>query len=120
VKPLILGLRFLCEIAALVAVAWWGWTVTPVLGIVLPVAAASAWGAWIAPRASRRLADPARFALELVIFAAATASLLAVGQPVMVVVFAVAAVVTAALTRRWPEPTGPRGTSPVSDTGEEE
>jgi hypothetical protein len=50
-----------------------GWTVTPLLGIVLPIVVALVWGAWIAPRARRRLPDPGRLALELVIFAVATA-----------------------------------------------
>jgi MFS-type transporter involved in bile tolerance (Atg22 family) len=95
VKGLSLAVRFGCELAALFAVGWWGWTVTPVLGIALPIVVASVWGAWIAPRARRRLPDPARLALELVIFAAATACFVAVGQPVVAVVFAVAAGVTA-------------------------
>jgi hypothetical protein len=95
VKALSLLIRFACELAALVAVAWWGWTVTPVLGVALPVVVAAVWGAWIAPKARRRLADPLRLVLELVVFAAATASLVAVGQWVVGVVFAAAAVGTA-------------------------
>jgi hypothetical protein len=95
VKALSLAVRFACELAALVGVGWWGWTVTPVLGVALTIVVAAVWGAWIAPRARRRLPDPARLALELVIFAAATASFLAVGQPVVAVVFAVASGVTA-------------------------
>jgi hypothetical protein len=67
------------------------------------------WGAFVAPKASRRLPDPLRFACELVIFAAATAAFAAVGQPVVAIVFALAAAATAALVRRWPEPV-------VSDT----
>ena len=103
-----LTLRFACELAALVAVAWWGWTVSPVLGIVLPLAVAVVWGAWIAPKARRRLPDPLRLAIELVIFAAATSCFAAVDQSVLAVVFAVAATVTALLVRKWPEPVGPR------------
>jgi hypothetical protein len=102
-----LALRFACELAALVAVGWWGWTVSPVLGIVLPVVVAAFWGAFIAPRARRRLPDPGRLAVELVIFAAATACFVAVGQPIAGVVFAAAAVVTSLLVRKWPEPIGP-------------
>jgi Protein of unknown function (DUF2568) len=95
VKALSLTLRFACELAALVAVGWWGWTLTPVLGVVLPVLVAVVWGAWIAPKARRRLADPARLMLELVVFAAATAAFVAVGQWTVGIVFAVAAVATA-------------------------
>ena len=43
-KALSLTVRFACELAALVAVAWWGWTVTPVLGVALPVLVAAVWG----------------------------------------------------------------------------
>jgi hypothetical protein len=56
-----------------------------------PIVVAAVWGAWIAPRARRPLPDPARLALELVIFAAATASFLAVGQPVVAVASGVTA-----------------------------
>jgi hypothetical protein len=104
VKAANLGLRFACELAALVAVGWWGWTVSPVLGIVFPLVVAALWGAFIAPKARRRLPDPGRLAVEFVIFAAATVCLVAVGQPVAAAVFAAAATVTALLVRKWPEP----------------
>jgi hypothetical protein len=108
VKNANLVVRFACEVAALVAVGWWGWTVFWLLGIVLPLAVAVVWGAWIAPRARRRLRDPGRLAVEAVIFAAATASFVGVGQPVAAAVFAVAAAGTALLVRSWPEPIAPR------------
>jgi len=108
VKNANLALRFACEVAALVAVGWWGWTVSWPLGIVLPLVVAAVWGAWIAPRARRRLPDPGRLAAEAVVFAAATASFAGVGQPVVAAVFAVAATVTALLVRKRPEPIAPR------------
>jgi hypothetical protein len=104
VSALNLTARFACEIAALVAVAWCGWEITPVLGFVFPALVAGAWGAFIAPKARRRLPDPGRFALELVVFAAATAAFVSVGQTAVAIVFAAVALVTAALVRRWPEP----------------
>jgi Protein of unknown function (DUF2568) len=104
VKALNLAVRFACELAALVAVAWYGWRINPVLGVAFPLALAAVWGMWIAPKAQRRLRDPARIALELVVFAAATAALVSVGQTLVAVVFAAAAVGTAALVRVWPEP----------------
>jgi hypothetical protein len=109
-----LVLRFVCELAALIALAWWGFSLGSVVGVlvglVVALAAAGLWGAFIAPRAPRRLADPARFAVELVVFGAATAALVALDHVLLAVVFAVAAIVTAALTRVWPEPVaaGPR------------
>jgi hypothetical protein len=99
-----LTLRFACELAALAGVAWFGWGVSPVLGAVFPLVVAVVWGLWIAPKARRRLPDPARFVVELVVFAVATAAFSSVGQPVVAAGFAVAAVVTAALVRVWPEP----------------
>ena len=98
---LVHGVRFACEIAAVVAVVWWGW---PVLGIVAGVVVIAVWGAWVAPKAKRRLRDPARLIVELVIFALATVAFAEVGQTVAAVVFAVASLATAALSRRVSAP----------------
>jgi hypothetical protein len=101
VSWLVHGVRFACEIAAVVAVVWWGW---PVVGIIAGVVVIALWGLWVAPKSTRRLPDPARIVLELVIFGAATAAFVSVGQPVVAIVFAVAAVVSAGLSRRFPAP----------------
>ena len=98
---LVHGVRFACEIAAVVAVVWWGW---PVLGIVAGVVVIAVWGAWVAPKAKRRLPDPARLIVELAIFALATVAFAEVGQTVAAVVFAVASLATAALSRRVSAP----------------
>ena len=98
---LVHGVRFACEIAAVVAVVWWGW---PVVGIIAGAVVILLWGAWVAPKSRRRLPDPARILLELVIFGAATAAFVSVGQTVVAIVFAVAAVVSAGLSRRFPAP----------------
>jgi hypothetical protein len=95
------GVRFACEIAAVVALVWWGW---PVLGILAGVAVIAGWGAWVAPKARRRLPDPMRLLVELGIFALATVAFAEVDQIVLAVVFAVAAVATAGLSRRFPAP----------------
>jgi hypothetical protein len=102
VSALNLLFRFACEVAAIVAVVWWGW---PFVGIVLGIVVIGFWGTFVGPKAPRRLPDPLRLVSELVIFAAATAAYLAVGQTIVAIVFAVVAVVTALLVRRWPEPT---------------
>jgi hypothetical protein len=101
VSWLVHGVRFACEIAAVVAVVWWGW---PVAGIIAGAVVILLWGAWVAPKSRRRLPDPARIVLELVIFGAATAAFVSVGQTVVAIVFAVAAVVSAGLSRRFPAP----------------
>jgi hypothetical protein len=96
-----LVLRFACEVAAVVALVWWGW---PLLGIAAAIVVILFWGAFVAPKSPRRLRDPLRLACELVIFAAATAAYVAVGRTIVAIVFAVVAVATALLVRRWPEP----------------
>jgi hypothetical protein len=89
---LALALRFACELVAVAAVAWWGW---PWLALPAAAVVIVLWGTFIGPRAPRRLADPARLVLELAVFAAATAALVAVGHVVLAVVFALVAVATA-------------------------
>jgi hypothetical protein len=101
VSWLVNGVRFACEIAAVVAVVWWGW---PVLGVLAGAVVIALWGTWVAPKSKRRLSDPARIVLELVIFALAAAAFASVGQTLLAVVFAVAAVATAGLSRRFPAP----------------
>jgi hypothetical protein len=96
VTAVVLAVRFACELAALVAVAWWLWLVP---GVVLALVVAAVWGIWIAPKSSHRLPDPARLVLELAIFTVATHAYLKVGRPVVAVVFALLAVATALLSR---------------------
>jgi len=70
----VLGLRFLAELGLLAALAWAGWHLTGstalslVAAVVLPLLAAGVWGRWVAPRARHRLKDPARAAVEVVLF----------------------------------------------------
>lgn len=78
--------RLLAEIGLLVALGYAGWRLgggsvplSLLLAAALPGLAASAWGRWVAPRSSRRLADPARFAVEVTLFALAAALLTGVG-----------------------------------------
>jgi hypothetical protein len=95
-----LTVRFLCELALLAALAYWGFHVGDgaggwVLGLGAPLLAAAVWGAFVAPRA--RWPVPARVALELVLFAAAAVALAIAGQPVLAVVLGVAALATSLL-----------------------
>jgi hypothetical protein len=98
---LVHGVRFACEIAAVVAVVWWGW---PLLGIVLGVVVIGVWGAWVAPKSTRRLPDPGRLLVELGIFGLATVAFAEIDQTLLAIVFAVAAAMTAGLSRRFPAP----------------
>ena len=103
-RVLSLAVRFACELAMLVALAWWGWTQSEVQAVTWPLGVVGIWSTWIAPKARHRLRDPSRLVLELVLVAGATAAFVRVGQTVVAVIFAVAAVATVALVRAWPEP----------------
>jgi hypothetical protein len=82
----LLALRFLAELGLLAALAWGGWhadddtALRLLLAVGLPVLAALVWGRWVAPRAPRRLNDPARLAVEVTLFTAAVLLMLA-GEP---------------------------------------
>ncbi len=75
------GVRFLAELGLLAALAFsgaalgqtpmWSWA----LAVALPAVAAAVWGRWVAPRAARRLSDPARLGVEVILFGAAAAAL---------------------------------------------
>lgn len=73
----LLAVRFLAEVGMLVCLGIGGWQrgdgllVSAVLAVVLPIAAVGTWGRWVAPRAPRRLRDPARLGVELTLFTAA-------------------------------------------------
>lgn len=98
-----LVLRFLLELAMFAALFTWGvrvaepiWLKT-LLGVAAPALALLAWGAFIAPRASRRLGDPARLGLEIVLFGLAALGLAMVDLPVWAIALAVVAAVNIAI-----------------------
>jgi len=73
----LLTLRFVAELGMLACLAWGGWQrgdgLAPSLALAvgLPVSAALIWGRWVAPRAPRRLDDPLRLGVEVVLFTSA-------------------------------------------------
>lgn len=97
------SVRFLVELAALVAVGYWGfhdhsaWTTKLLIGIGGPVLIASVWAIWMAPESKRRAPEGIRAGLELVIFGGATASLAASTGPALATLFAVIAGLNAVL-----------------------
>jgi uncharacterized protein DUF2568 len=102
VKAANLGLKFLLELAAIAAFAYWGASHSPVilavsLAIVIPAAFVTAWGIWAAPRSPRRLRRPARVVFELGCFALAAVALIAAGAAVVGIAYAVVAAVNAVL-----------------------
>ena len=107
-KPLLavnLGLRFLLELAALAALAVWGaqagrgTTAHVMFAIAAPLGAAFFWGAFVAPKTPIRVPEPVRLAIELAVFAAATAGLAVSGHSGFAVAFAVVALVNSVLVR---------------------
>lgn len=102
---IVLGLRFVCEMAALAAVAYWGQQAADgVAGIVLAAIAvavvAVVWGVFLAPRRRLEAGLPARLAIELAVWVAASSALWSAGQPTPAVVLFVVAVVTGAINAR--------------------
>lgn len=100
----VLGLRFLLELAMLAGLALGGWalgafvpagsaTAGTGIRIVAAVAAGAAgaatWGAWIAPKARRRLKDPVRLAVESILFALGAGGFLVAGRPGVALTFGV-------------------------------
>jgi Protein of unknown function (DUF2568) len=97
-----LAVKFLLELAAFAAFAYWGaragsGATAVVLAIVAPAAAVVVWGVFAAPRSGRRLPLTARAPLELGVFALAGAALAAAGSVVLAVVFGGVAVLNAVL-----------------------
>jgi hypothetical protein len=97
-----LTVRFLCELAMLAALAYWGFTVGDgigawVLGVGAPLLAAVVWGALVAPKARWPVLIPTRVVIELVLFGAAVGALAVAGRPLAAMFLGVAAVATSLL-----------------------
>lgn len=110
----VLLLRFLSEIAALVAFTMWGFSEAGWFGVLPPIAAAAVWGRWMAPRSRSRLEDPRRLLAEIAFFSLAIAAFGAVGAGVAAVVYAVIALGTMVLTRVFGEPQPDPGARPAA------
>ncbi len=101
----VLTVRFLTELALLAGLAVAGARLGGTLpvsilgGVLAPASAATIWGVAIAPRARRRLVEPARFVLEFALFSLAGVALAASGLPAWGIVLAVAGIGFAVLTR---------------------
>src|SRR5690349_3221315 len=91
-----LALAFLSEIAALVALGWWGFARdagTPVrvlLGIGLPLVAAVLWGVFAAPQAPVHVLA-LTLLVKVAVFGGASLALAALGHPRLAVALAVVA-----------------------------
>jgi hypothetical protein len=105
VRALVLGVRFLLELALLAGAAVAGWRAAGggVLGALLALLAmavvAVVWGLAIAPRARRRWADPYRLILEFAVFALVGGAVAATGSPAAGLVLTCASAVVAVAVR---------------------
>lgn len=96
-NPLNLAVRFLLELCMLAALGRWGWMqggglVRWGLAMALPLAAAALWGVFRVPNdggpPTVQVAGAVRLAIEILLFAAATAALANAGHRRLATVFA--------------------------------
>jgi hypothetical protein len=89
------ALAFLLELAALVALAVWGFTTGPnlparlLLGLGAPAVLAAVWGVWLAPASENRLPMPWLIVAKAVVLALVALALAAARHPRLAVAFAV-------------------------------
>ena len=101
-----LALRFLLELSALAATAYWGFATASgltqwVLGLGAPALIAVIWGLFVSPKAKVELPRPAQFAIELLVFAAAALALIVADQPVLGIVLGGLELVSGTLNYIW-------------------
>jgi Protein of unknown function (DUF2568) len=98
----LLAVRFLTELALVAGLAWLGAHLGGVvLAIAVVVVIVAFWGLLMAPRAERRLADPGRLVVEIVLFGGTAAGLIAIHHPVPAVISGVIAIAAAIAARRF-------------------
>jgi hypothetical protein len=107
IKGANLALRFLLELFALIALGYWGFKtggglIAKVgLGIGAPLVAAVVWGTFLSPQAPVQLPGPLVLILQVLVFGAAVAGLLATGHRILALVFGVIVVINAILMYVW-------------------
>lgn len=105
-RALSLALKFLVELAAFAAFAYWGanvgsGVVSVVLAIAAPALAIGLWALFAAPRSQWRLATSPRVGFELSVFGLAIVGPLVIGARVAAVVLAVLVAASTALLARF-------------------
>ncbi|MER6100538.1 YrdB family protein [Streptomyces sp. NPDC001728] len=97
------GLAFLLELAALAALAWWGWdsaentALRLLLALAAPALAAVVWGLFAAPKARINVPPAAVLAVKALVFGAAALALYALDRPGWAMTFAAVALVNTTL-----------------------
>jgi hypothetical protein len=114
-----LTVAFASELAALAALAYWGWSFpgsTPVrilLAVGTPLVAAALWGVFAAPQAPVRVLV-LTLAVKLLVFGGAVAALLATGHPRLAVALGVLALLGSVLSSPPAEAAAGPVSGPVS------
>jgi hypothetical protein len=108
IKGANLALRFLLELVALGAFAYWGFTLPDastifriIIGLGAPILAATLWGFFAAPKSARRLHGTPYHAFEIVFFGLAVAALVMAGSTTLGMILAVVVVVNLILIEVW-------------------
>ncbi len=77
------GVRFVLELATLVAVAWLSWRLPDkayakvLLAVATPVVIGTIWAIWISANSASKVDDPLRLLLEVAVFGSGVAALAA-------------------------------------------
>ena len=102
IKLINLGVHFLLELCGLAALIYWGLQAGDglmkiVLGVVLPLLAAIAWGTFRVPhdpgKAPVAVRGPVRLLLEAIYFGLAVAALSSAGQPTLAALLGIVVVI---------------------------
>jgi hypothetical protein len=102
-----LGFRFVLEMVALVALFLFGVSLSNqlliqiLLGLGVPLLAVTVWGLFVAPKAKRRLPDPARLVVELAVFGAGVLAFVMTGSFFLGMLLGTAVVINVALMFYW-------------------
>jgi Protein of unknown function (DUF2568) len=101
-----LALRFLLELSALAATAYWGYNTGSgvtrwLLAVGAPALVILVWALFISPNPAIELARPIRLVLEFMVFGAAALALAAAGQWTLAVAFAAVAAISGTLNYIW-------------------
>ncbi|MBD3109632.1 YrdB family protein [Bacillus sp. AGMB 02131] len=98
--PLIMAIRFISEVLALVIFGMWGFHHWKIIGVTAaPLMVAVIWSMWASPKAPYKLQGIYGFALEFVIFSAASYCLYSLGYTNLALIFLIVAIGVAAFMR---------------------
>jgi hypothetical protein len=110
-KNLNLALRFMLELVALGALAYWGvrtgsaLSLKAGLGLGLPVLAAVFWGSFVSPKARFGGSRGLRLSLGLIVFLLASAAWVSVGKVLVGLMYSAITILNTALTYAFgPQP----------------